>query len=133
MLAAALDKLPPVVAAVARPDPLLPVVRVAGESRERARGRLAYGGILDAGDPPPGQLTLFPSPGPGPRVAILEVSDAYGVPTMARGRGAPLELGVFVSAATMTPTDARRGRATVVTTVRETGAAPLSRTVDCLG
>ena len=119
LLAAALDKLPCEVRAVARPDPLLPVVRVSGEPRERTRGRIAFGGILDTGDPPPGQLTLFPSPGPGPRVAILEVSDAYGVPTMARGRGAPLELGVFVSAATMTPQDARRGRSTVVTTVRE--------------
>ena len=111
-------KRPPVVAAVTRPDPLLPVVQSMGESPEREAGRLAFGGILDVGDPTPGQLPLFLAPD-GPRVPLLELVDAHGVPTMAQGRGAPLELAVYVAACIMTPYEARAGRARIVTTVRE--------------
>ena len=109
---------PPVVAAESRCDPLLPVVRSVTEATERTAGRLAFGGILDAGDPRPGQLALFPGTD-GPRVPILELVDAHGVPTMAQGRGAPLELAVYVAACIMTPYEARARRARLVTTVRE--------------
>lgn len=118
LLAAAVDRLPPVVRATEHPNPLLPVVRVRGEAPEREAGRLAFGGILDVGDPAPGQLALFPAPD-GPRVALLELTDAYGVPTMAQGRGAPLELAVYVGACILTPHHFRAGRARLVTTVRE--------------
>ena len=109
---------PPVVAAESRRDPLLPVVRSVTEAPEREAGRLAFGGILDAGDVRPGQLALFPGTD-GPRVPLLELVDAHGVPTMAQGRGAPLELAVYVAACIMTPYKARTGRARIVTTVRE--------------
>ena len=87
LLSTAIDKLPPTVRPEARPDPLLPVVQAVREAPEREAGRLAFGGILDAGDPPPGQLAMFPAP-EGPRVALLELTDAHGVPTMTQGRAA---------------------------------------------
>lgn len=118
LLAAAVERLPPVVRAERRSDPLLPVVQSINESPERTAGRLAFGGILDTGDTPSGQLTMFPAP-EGPRVALLELTDAYGVPTMAQGRGAPLELAVYVGACILTPYDFRARRARLVTTVRE--------------
>ena len=81
-----------------RGDPILPVVTV-HEAPERTAGRLAFGGIpVDAGNEPDGaQLPMFPGP-PGPHVPLLELVDRHGIPTMARGRGAHLELGVYVGA-----------------------------------
>ena len=118
LLAAAIEELPPEAAAETRPDPLLPVVQVS-ESPEREAGRLTFGGILEAGErPPPGQLPLFPAPD-GPRVPLLELVDAHGVPTMVQGRGAPLELATYVAACIMTPHDLRATRGRIVTTVRE--------------
>ena len=109
---------PPTVCAETRRDPLLPVVRAVTEAPEREAGRLAFGGILDVGDPEPGQLALFPGTD-GPRVPLLELVDAHGVPTMAQGRGAPLELAVYVGACVLTPFEARARRARFVTSVRE--------------
>ena len=45
--------------------------------------------------------------------------DRYGVPTMAQGRGAPLELAVYIGACILTPHRARVSRGRLVTTVRE--------------
>jgi len=109
---------PPKVRGETRPNPLLPVVQSVSEAPERTAGRLAFGGVLDAGNPRPGQLPLFPAP-EGPRVALLELTDAHGVPTMAQGRGAPLELATYVAACVLTPYDFRTGRARLVTSVRE--------------
>ena len=55
----------------------------------------------------------------GPRVPLLELVDRYGVPTMAQGRGAPLELAVYIGACILTPHRVRVSRGRLVTTVRE--------------
>ena len=121
LLAWGVERTPPVVPAETRPDPILPVVQSVTEAPEREAGRMAFGGILDVGDTPSGQLPLFPAPD-GPRVALLELTDAHGVPTMAQGRGAPLELAVYVGACILTPYDFRARRARLVTSVRELAA-----------
>ena len=110
---------PPEIATATRPDPILPVVveRVA-EAREREAGRLAFGGIIEDQKSFPSQLPLLPAP-EGPRVAILELSDWRGVPTMARGRGAPLDLRLAVGACLLTPHAARAARGRLAVTVRE--------------
>ena len=118
LLAAALERLPPVVAAVARPDPLLPVVCVSGEPRERTRGRLAFGGLREAGDPTPAQLPLIPAP-PGPTVPMLDVANLSGVPPISQGRGAPLPMRLLVAAAKAVPHRARGYRSQLTVTVRE--------------
>ncbi len=110
---------PPAVPADTRPDPLVPVVHSVQEATERRAGRLlAFGGIVDARDPPPGQLPLLLAP-EGPHVPLLDLCDAYGVPTMTRGRGAPLELAIYIGACILTPYDFRAKPACIVTTVRE--------------
>ena len=103
----------------ARVDPILPVVSVR-EPVERIAGRLAFGGIVDPRQdlPEPAQLPLLPAP-EGPRVPLLELVDRYGIPTMARGRGAPLELAVYIGACILTPHPVRATRSRLVTTVRE--------------
>ena len=98
-----------------RPDPILPVVRVR-ESPEKLAGQLAFGG-LPRDNLPPAQLPMFPVD--GPRVPLLELVDRYGVPTMRRGRGAPLELAVYIAACILTPNRVRGSRRVLVTTVRE--------------
>lgn len=99
---------PPVVHAERRPDPILPVATVR-ETPEREAGRLAFGGLYEAGDHADAQLPLLPAPD-GPRVALLELVDVSGVPTMARGRGAPLALRLAVAVALGVP-QTNRGRA----------------------
>ena len=69
-------------------------------------------------DMPDPQLPLFATGG-GHRVALLELSDWRGVPTMSRGRGAPLDLRLAVSACILTPHAARAARGRIVATVRE--------------
>ena len=51
--------------------------------------------------------------------SLLELVDRYGVPTMAQGRGAPLELAVYIGACILTPHRVRVSRGRLVTTVRE--------------
>ena len=105
------------VKAETRPDPILPTVKASKvEVRER-RGRLAIGGLTD-GREPRGQLPLIAA-SKGPRVPQLEMADSAGVPTMARGRGAPLELRLAVGACLLTPLDHRTERRRLVVTVRE--------------
>lgn len=101
-----------------RPDPLLPVVRSVREAPEREAGRLAFGGVLDPNRDLPAQLPLLPAPD-GPRVPLLELADVRGGPVMARGRGAPLDLRLFVGACLWTPHHARSARVRLAVTVRE--------------
>ena len=110
------------VRAVTRPDPILPALSSARvlEPAARRAGRLAFGGLVDGREElGETQLPLFDRGREGPRVAILELADARGGPIMARGRGAPLDLRLFVAACVMTPLAAREGRVALVTSVRE--------------
>ena len=111
---------PPEVRPESRPDPILPVAVSVREHPAREAGRLAFGGIVDLDQdlPADGQLPLLPAP-EGPRVPLLELVDRYGVPTMAQGRGAPLELAVYIGACILTPHRVRVSRGRLVTTVRE--------------
>ena len=110
---------PPEVRPERRIDPILPVVVGAvKEAPEREAGRLAFGGIIEERKSLPAQLPLLPRP-EGPRVPILELSDYRGVPTMARGRGAPLDLRLAVGACVLTPHVARSARGRLAVTVRE--------------
>ena len=96
---------PPEVRPVIRPDPILPRIRIEENPAEEA-ARIAFGGLTQGGDEPiPGQLPLFREPD-GPRVPILELADARGGPIMAQGRGAPLDLRIFVAACVMFPFEA---------------------------
>ena len=102
-----------------RIDPILPVVvGTVKEAPEREAGRLAFGGVIEERKSLPAQLPLLPRP-EGPRVPILELSDWRGVPTMARGRGAPLDLRLAVGACVLTPHVARSARGRLAVTVRE--------------
>ena len=84
------------------------VIERVEEPPEREAGRLAFGGIVEGRKSLPAQLPLLPRP-EGPRVRLLELSDYRGVPTMARGRGAPLDLRLAVAACLLTPHTARAG------------------------
>lgn len=110
---------PPEVPAVSRIDPILPDFRAVEVRQHPARemGRLAFGGLVE-GRGLPAQLPLLPVP-KGPRVPLLELSDYRGVPTMARGRGAPLDLRLAVASCVMTPMALRMTEGRIVTTVRE--------------
>ena len=101
-----------------RIDPIFPVVQSVREPPEREAGRLAFGGIIEDRKSLPAQLPLLPTP-EGPRVPLLELSDWRGVPTMAKGRGAPLDLRLAVGACVLTPHAARAARGRLVVTVRE--------------
>ena len=109
----------PEVPAEKRSDPILPVVieRVE-EAPEREAGRLAFAGVVEERKSLPAQLPLLPRP-EGPSVPILELSDWRGVPTMARGRGAPLDLRLAVGACVLMPHVARAARGRLAVTVRE--------------
>ncbi len=108
---------PPEVRPECRVDPIFPVVSVR-EPPARDAGRLAFGGIVEERKSLPAQLPLLPAP-EGPRVPILELSDWRGVPTMAKGRGAPLDLRLAVGACVLTPHAARAARGRLAVTVRE--------------
>jgi len=102
-----------------RPDPILPVVvESVQEAPEREAGRLAFGGIVEDRKSLPAQLPLLPRP-EGPRVPLLELADYRGIATMARGRGAPLDLRLAVGVCVLTPHAARAARGRIAVTVRE--------------
>ena len=110
----------PHVRAATRTDPILPTVQSVREHPARAAGRLAFGGLVEGREdlPAVGQLPLFAT-ARGPRVPILELADVRGGPIMAQGRGAPLDLRLFVGASLMTPFADRSGRTTLAVSVRE--------------
>lgn len=110
------------VRAVTRVDPILPAVRVDAvvEPRAREMGRMAFGGLVESRENlTETQLPMFDHGQEGPRVALLELADARGGPIMARGRGAPLDLRLFVAACVMTPLRSRENEDPLATTVRE--------------
>ena len=101
-----------------RLDPILPAVVTVQEHPAREAGRLAFGGIVEGRELPPAQLPLLPA-AEGPRVPLLELSDWRGIPTMARGRGAPLDLRLAVAACLLMPHASRASRGRLTVTVRE--------------
>ena len=110
------------VRAVTRVDPILPAPRVDAvlEPRAREMGRMAFGGLVEGRDNlSDTQLPLFDHGQEGPRVALLELADARGGPVMTRGRGAPIDLRLFVAACVMTPLRSRENQDPLATTVRE--------------
>lgn len=117
-LEAAEVPLPPVTANV-RVDPILPAIRIS-QAPERDRGQL-LGGLIP--DDPPAALPLVPDAALGVRVPLLEVADAYGVVSMARGRGAPLDLRLVVEALLSVPPEHRTAETPIVITVGELLAA----------
>lgn len=102
-----------------RPDPILPVVvESVSEAPERKAGRLAFGGIVEDRKSLPAQLPLLPRP-EGPRVPLLELADYRGIASMARGRGAPLDLRLAVAVCVLTPHAVRAAQGQIAVTVRE--------------
>ena len=74
---------------------ILPVVRITESRPERVRGML-FGGLHEGRYIEAPELPLFPEVAPAKRVPLLDLVDAAGLPVMARGRGAPLQLRLFV-------------------------------------
>ena len=104
-----------------RGDPILPVVTV-HESPERAAGRLAFFGGIDPPNQPveSAQLPLLAPELDGLiRVPLLELSDWRGVPSMSKGRGAPLDLRLAVATVVLMPHISRAARGKLAVTVRE--------------
>ena len=116
-LVAGWQERPPEVAANLRPDPILPAIRVS-QTPERDYGQL-LGGIVP--DEPSPALPLFPDSGPPVRVRVplLELADAAGVVSMARGRGAPLDLRLVVEALLSVPPERRTAETRIVVSVAE--------------
>ena len=108
---------PVIVPAETNGKPIFPVVQVVGEHPAREAGRLAYAvrDDLSVG----GQLPVFATGTGGPRVPILELADRRGGPIRTRGRGAPLDLRLFVGGCALVPHLARSARGRLVVTVRE--------------
>ena len=74
---------------------ILPVVRITESRPERVRGML-FAGLHEGRHIEAPELPLFPAVAPAKRVPLLDLVDAAGLPVMARGRGAPLPLRLFV-------------------------------------
>lgn len=121
---------PPTVRANLRGDPIMPAIQVS-QSPERERGQL-FGGLAPK-DPP--ALPLLPGYDPEPVasgvvVPLLELADASGVVSMARGRGAPLDLRLTVESFLSVPPELRGGSsARIVIEVEELmgGLFPLAK------
>ena len=102
---------PPKVKRSPRQDPILPVVRV-----KRAAGASAH--LLGFVPPTQEQLPIFEG-GDGPEASILDIVDRTGLPVMAKGRGAPLELRLAVQILVAVPVERRKGRSVLELKVRE--------------
>jgi len=108
----------------------MPAIQVS-QSPERERGQL-FGGLTPK-DPP--ALPLLPGYDPDPVasgvvVPLLELADASGVVSMARGRGAPLDLRLTVESFLSVPPELRGGSsARIVIEVEELlgGLFPLAK------
>ena len=110
---------PVTVRAVRRLDPILPVVQSVREHPAREAGRLAFvGGLADGRGRVAGQLPMLPDT-EGPRVPLLDLIDYRGGPVMAKGRGAPLDLRLFVGACIMAPFETRKHGSRLAVTQRE--------------
>ena len=101
-----LDRPRQVSAETKRLDPILPRVILSPVSPARERGGRLLGGLVPDAKPEP--LPLLPDARPDPhRVPLLELADASGVQSMARGRGAPLDLRLVVEAVLSVPYEHR--------------------------
>ena len=80
-----------------RDQRILPRIVAGGDPPEREAGML-FGGLHEGRRVEAPELPLWPDVAPAKRVPILDLVDAAGVPVMARGPGAPLEMRLFVRA-----------------------------------
>ena len=98
---------------------ILPRITVS-ESRPERRAGMLFGGIHEGRRIEAPELPLFPKVAPEKRVPILDLVDLAGVPVMARGRGAPLPMRLFVRALASVPPAARKLESTrIALTLRE--------------
>ena len=94
-----------------RQDPILPVLRVKRPAGASAR---LVGFVPRTQE----QLPIFEG-GDGPEASILDIVDRTGLPIMAKGRGAPLELRLAVQILVAVPFERRRAVSELELTVRE--------------
>ena len=98
---------------------ILPRIVAGVPSPERQAGML-FGGLHDGRRTAAPELPLWPEVTPAKRVPLLDLVDAAGLPVMARGRGAPLPLRLFVrTLASVRPENRRLVTARLALTVRE--------------
>ena len=105
---------------------ILPKLDVQPAHPDRQRGMLIGGGLIDA--PRERQLPLLLDVADRNRVPILEIVDATGMPIMARGKGAPLELRFAVrSLVAVKPEDRQHTSVRIAVTLDELAAAMYPR------
>ena len=109
LLALVVEEMPVDVEPETRQDKrILPRIAVS-ESRPERKAGMLFAGLHEGRRIHAPELPLFPEVAPAKRVPILDLVDAAGLPVMARGRGAPLPLRLFVRAlASVRPEDRRR-------------------------
>ncbi len=98
---------------------ILPRIVEGAHHPDRERGML-FGGLHEGRRIEAPELPLFPDFAPAKRVPMLDLVDAAGLPVMARGRGAPLPLRLFVrTLASVRPTDRKLASVRLALTLRE--------------
>ena len=98
---------------------ILPRVVEGAHHPDRERGML-FGGLHEGRRIEAPELPLFPDTASAKRVPMLDLVDAAGLPVMARGRGVPLPLRLFVRAlASIEPPDRRLESVRMALTLRE--------------
>ena len=85
------------------PIPSCPVVQSVSEPPERDAGRAGVRRADRGGAPIRAASSPYCQPRKAPRVPLLELADVRGGPIMARGRGAPLDLRIFVGGGAVDP------------------------------
>ena len=86
---------------------ILPRIVVGDDPPERRAGML-FGGLHEGRCIARPELPLWPEVASAKRVPLLDLVDAAGLPVMARGKGVPLPLRLFVRALASVPPEHRR-------------------------
>ena len=98
---------------------ILPRIAVGDPPPERQGGML-FGGLHEGRRVEAPELPLWPEVAPTKRVPILDLVDAAGLPVMARGKGIPLPLRLFVRAlASVSPEHRKLVAVRIAPTLRE--------------
>ena len=94
--------------------------RIAVSANPAREAGMLFGGLHQGRHVQAPELPLFPEVAPAKRVPLLDLLDAAGLPVMARGRGAPLPLRLFVRVlASVRPEHRRLPTARLALTLRE--------------